>query len=54
MAKKRVLREVVPFLISYHEWFTPAWSKNIYPGGSELIEKAKEIAEKPEFKGSCG
>ena len=40
-----------------YKWFTLACSKNIYPGGSELMEKAKEIAEKlgkPEFKGSQG
>ena len=40
-----------------YKWFTLACSKNIYPGGPELIEKAKEIAQKlgkPEFKGSRG
>lgn len=42
---------------SLYKWFTLACSKNIYPGGPELVEKAKEIAEKlgkPEFKGSRG
>ena len=40
-----------------YKWFTLACSKNIYPGGPELVEKAKEIAEnlgKPEFKGIQG
>lgn len=40
-----------------HKWFTLACSKNVYPGGPELTEKAKEIAEKlgkPDFKGSRG
>ena len=37
--------------------FCIACSKNIYPGGPELTEKAKEIAiklGKPNFKGSRG
>ena len=40
-----------------YEWYLIACSKNIYPGGPELIEKAKEIAErlgKSNFKGSRG
>ena len=40
-----------------YKWFCLARSKNIYPGGPELIEKAKEIADKlgkPDFKGSRG
>ena len=40
-----------------YEWYVFASSKNIYPGGSELVAKAKEIAErldKPNFKGSNG
>ena len=40
-----------------HEWYMIACSKNIYPGGPQLIEKAKEIAEhlgKPNFTGSRG
>ena len=40
-----------------YEWYVLATSKNIYPGGPELIVKAKEIAEclnKPNFKGSNG
>ena len=40
-----------------HEWYLIACSKNIYPGGPELINKAKEIAErlgKSNFKGSHG
>ena len=28
-----------------HEWHLIACSKNSYPGGSQLIEKAKEIAK---------
>jgi len=37
------------------QWFTLACSKNVCPGGPELMEKAKQIAEKlgkPDFKGS--
>ena len=40
-----------------YKWFTLSCSKNIYPGGPELMEKAKEMAEKlgkPDFKGSRG
>ena len=40
-----------------YEWYCLACSKNIYPGGPQLIEKAKEIAErlgKSNFKGSQG
>ena len=40
-----------------YKWYTIACSKNIYPGGPELTEKAKVIAEKlgkPEFKGTNG
>ena len=40
-----------------YKWFILACSKNVYPGGPELIEKVKEIAEKlgkAEFKGSRG
>jgi len=40
-----------------HEWYLLACSKNIYPVGSQLCEKAKQIAEhlqKPEFKASNG
>ena len=40
-----------------YKWFMLACSKNVYPGGPELTEKAKEIAEKlgkPDFKGSRG
>ena len=40
-----------------YKWFYIACSKNIYPGGPELMEKAKEIADKlgkPNFKGSRG
>lgn len=39
------------------KWFRIACSKNIFPGGPELTEKAKEIAiklGKPNFKGSRG
>ena len=39
------------------EWYVLACSKNIYPGGPQLLEKAKEIAEKlgkSDFKGSNG
>jgi len=38
-----------------HEWYLLACSKNIYLVGSQLCEKAKQIAErfqKPEFKAS--
>ena len=40
-----------------YDWYKVACSKNIYPGGPQLIEKGKEIAEKlhkPGFKGSRG
>ena len=40
-----------------YKWFTLSCSKNIYPGGPELMEKAKEMAEKlgkPDFKGFRG
>lgn len=40
-----------------YEWYLIACSKNIYPGGPELTEKGKEIAErlgKSNFKGSRG
>ena len=40
-----------------YEWYTLACSKNIYPGGPQLMEKGKQIAEtlgKPNFKGSRG
>ena len=40
-----------------HEWYLLACTKIIYPVGSQLCEKAKQIAErfqKPEFKASNG
>ena len=40
-----------------YDWFVLACSKNIYPAGPQLVEKAKQIAErlgKREFKGSNG
>lgn len=40
-----------------YEWYKLACSKNIYPCGPQLCEKAKQIAEhlgKPAFKGSNG
>ena len=40
-----------------YEWYLLACSKNIYPDGPQLIEKAREIAQrlgKTEFKGSNG
>ena len=40
-----------------YEWYVMASSKNIYPGGPQLIEKAKEIAERlgiNDFRGSNG
>ena len=40
-----------------HEWYLITCSKNTYSGGPQLIEKAKEIAERlniPNFKGSRG
>ena len=42
---------------SLHEWYLLAVSKNIYPSGPQLAEKAKEIAVrlgKTEFKASDG
>ena len=40
-----------------YQWYTLACSNNIYPGGVQVTEKAKEIAErlgKSDFKGSRG
>ena len=40
-----------------YEWYTMACSKNIYPGGPQLIAKAKEIADrlgKSDFEGTTG
>ena len=40
-----------------YEWYKLACSKNIFPGGAQLTEKAKEIAVrlgKPKFSGSNG
>ena len=40
-----------------HDWYLLACSKNIYPAGPQLIEKAKEIAERlgiVDFQGSRG
>lgn len=40
-----------------YEWYLLACSKNIFPGGPQLTEKAKQIAErlgKSKFKGSNG
>ena len=40
-----------------YDWYLIACSKNIYLGGPQLVEKAKQIAERlgrPEFKGSNG
>ena len=40
-----------------YEWYMLACSKNIYPGGPQLTEKAREIATrlgKPNFKGCNG
>ena len=42
---------------SFYQWYILSCSKNIYPGGSQLKEKAKVIAEclgKSTFKGSRG
>ena len=42
---------------SFYEWYTLACSKNIFPMGPQLIEKAKQIASclgKDDFKGSNG
>lgn len=33
-----------------YEWYKIVCSKNIYPGGPQLTEKAKEIAERPTLK----
>ncbi len=38
-----------------YEWYTLACSKNVFPAGPQLMEKAKQIAErlgKCDFKGS--
>lgn len=43
--------------IALYEWYSLACSKNIYPGGTQLTEKAKDIAKrlgKSDFKGSRG
>ena len=40
-----------------YDWYNIACSKNMFPGGPQLIEKAKQIAErlgKPNFSGSRG
>lgn len=37
-----------------YKWYLLACSKNIYPCGPQLIEKAKEIAAQIEFKGTNG
>ncbi len=40
-----------------YQWYVMACSKNIYPCGPQLAEKAREIAArlgKPEFKGTNG
>ena len=40
-----------------YEWYNLTRSNNIYPGGAQLTEKAKEIAvrlEKHKFSGSNG
>ena len=37
-----------------YKWFCIACSKNIFPGGPEHTEKAKEIAIKTNFMGSRG
>lgn len=37
-----------------HDWFLLECSKNIYPSGPQLIEKAKEIAEHLGIVGSRG
>ena len=40
-----------------YDWYLIACFKNIYSGGPQLVEKAKQIAERlgrPEFKGSNG
>ena len=39
------------------KWYLLACSKNVYPAGSQLIKRSKEIAVqlgKPEFKGTNG
>ena len=40
-----------------YEWYKLACSKNIFPGGAQLTEKAREISTRlgnPNFKGSNG
>ena len=42
---------------SLYDWYTLACSKNIFPMGPQLVEKAKQIAKclgKHDFKGSNG
>ena len=54
---KSRISEYVEVNDTLYKWFTLACSKNIYPGGLELMEKAKEVAEKlgkPDFKGFRG
>ena len=55
LTSKSRTREYVEVNDVVYKWFTLACSKNVYPGGPELTEKAKKIAEKlgkPDFKGS--
>ena len=38
--------------VALFDWFKLACSKNIYPGGPQLVEKARQIAAAHEFKGT--
>ena len=49
--------DFAPVNEALHRWFSLATLRNIYPGGPQLCEKAKEIAEQlhiPDFKASNG
>ena len=55
--KRARTSEFVDINESLHKWYLLAVSRNIYPGGAQLCEKAKQIAEHlgfPDFKASNG
>ena len=56
-SKKPRVSEFSTINESLYQWYLMACSKNIYPGGPQLAEKAREIAArlgKSEFKGTNG
>ena len=56
-SKQRRLSKLSDVNERLYEWHTMACSKNIYPGGPQLIAKAKEIADhlgKADFEGMSG